>query len=196
MAIIHRKIESLKTLIKELQKRDINRFNSISEIVSFNKQYGNEKLKVIENTKLEINQEVISRRDRIKNNKEQLNILVANLSKELNNKRENYYRKIPELNLNQTNIIFRIINKLRHYRLTKKLDYINKNFDKIIQSESKKIKKTILNDQSTIDYILNNKEDELSKKSRKKNRKINLYLRNFKGVLSTYLRCNWRKFGC
>lgn len=168
MAIIHRKIESLKTLIKELQKRDINRFNSISEIVSFNKQYGNEKLKVIENTKLEINQEVISRRDRIKNNKEQLNILVANLSKELNNKRENYYRKIPELNLNQTNIIFRIINKLRHYRLTKKLDYINKNFDKIIQSESKKIKKTILNDQSTIDYILNNKEDELSKKSRKK----------------------------
>ena len=39
MAIIYREIESLKTLKKELRKRGINRFNSISEIDSFIKQY-------------------------------------------------------------------------------------------------------------------------------------------------------------
>ena len=84
MAIIYGKIESLKTLKKELTKRGINNLNSINEIELFIKQYDDEKLKVIENTKLEINQDVISRRAKIKDNKKQLKILVDSLTQELN----------------------------------------------------------------------------------------------------------------
>ena len=168
MAIIYRKIESLKTLKKELRKSGINRFNSISEISSFSKQYENEKLKVIENTKLEINQDVISKRDRIKKNKKELKKFVDDLTDELSDKIKKYSKKLIELESKRTNVVFSLINKLRHYRLSKKLNFITDNFDEIIQNESKKIERKILADQSTIDYILNNKEKELSKRSRKK----------------------------
>ena len=168
MSIIYRKIESLKTLKKELKKSGINKFNSISEITSFNKQYENEKLKVLENTKLEINQDVISRRDRIKKHEKDLEILTDDLTKDLSNKKEKYSNKLIELESKDSNVIFGLINKLRSYFINKNLVYITENFDEIIKDKSKTIVKKVLADQSTIDYILNNKENELSKRSRKK----------------------------
>lgn len=168
MAVIYREIESLKTLIKELNKRGISRFNSISEITSFNKEYENEKLKVIENTKIEINQSVISKRDRIKKKKKELKILFENLPNELSNKIKEYSSILIELESKNSNFLFRLINKFRHYKLSKKNNYLIENFDNIIQNESQKIERKILADQSSIDYILNNKEKELSKRSRKR----------------------------
>ncbi len=182
MAIIYREIESLKTLKKELKKRGINRFNSIYEINLFIKQYDNEQFKIIENTKSEINQDVISKRDRIKNNKRQLKILIDNLTDELTNTIENYSKKITELESKHSNVIFGLINKFRHFRLTKKLDYINNNFNEIIHNKSIIIKEKILNDQYSIDYILNNKEKVLSKRSRNKIEKLTYINEALKGL--------------
>lgn len=184
MAIIYREIESIKTLKKELKKRDINRFISISEINSFIKQYDNEKLKIIENTKFEINQDVISKRDRIKENKKELKTLVDILTNELTNKIEKYSKKLTKIKSKHSNVIFRLINMLRHYILAKKITYINENFDKIIQNKSKKIEEKILADQSAIDYILNNKEKELSKRSSKKIERLTYIYETLKGLYS------------
>ncbi len=167
MAIIYRQIESLKTLKKKLKESGINRFNSISEINSFIKQYESEKSKLIENTKLEINQDVISKRDRIKKNREELKALIYNLTNELTNKINEYNRRLAELESRHSNFLFGLFNKLKYYRLTKKFNYIKENFDIIIQNNSKEIERNILADQSTVDYILNNKEKELSNRSRR-----------------------------
>ena len=168
MAIIYRKIESLKTLKKELKKSGINRFNSISEITSFNKHYEDEKAKVLDETKLEINQDVISRRDRIKKNEKDLEILVYDLTKDLSNKKEKYSNKLNELESKDSNVILGLVNKLRCYFINKNLVFITENFDEIIKDKSKTVVKKILDNKSTIEYILNNKEEELSKRSKKK----------------------------
>jgi len=178
MAIIHREIESLTTLKKELKKSGINRFNSISEITTFNKQYENEKTKIIEKTKLEINQEVILKRDRIKKYKNDLNIITKNLS----NKKKKYSKRIIELKAADSNVIFGLINKLGYYILNKKLNYITENFDEIITVKSKKIERKILANQSAIDYILNNKEKELSKRSREKEKRLTYIHETLKGL--------------
>lgn len=167
MAIIYREIESFKTLKKALKKSGINRFNSILEINFFIKQYDNEKLKIIENTKSEINQDVISKRDRLKNNKIELKVLVDNLTNNITDKIKKDSKKLTELNTMHSNVIFSLINKLWHYLLTLKTTYLNENFDKIIQNKSKKLRKIILTDQSSIEYIINNKEKELLKRSKK-----------------------------
>ena len=164
MAIIYREIESLKTLKKELKKSGINRFNSISEITSFNKHYEDEKAKVLNETKLEINQDVISRRDRIKKYEKDLEILVYDLT----NKKEKYSNKLNELESKDSNVILGLVNKLRCYFINKNLVFIIENFDEIIKDKSKTVVKKILDNKSTIEYILNNKEKELSKRSKKR----------------------------
>ena len=168
MAIIYRKIESLKTLEKELKKSGINRFDSLSEIASFNNQYENENEKVLDETKLEINQDVISRRKRIKDYEKDLEVLVHNLTNDLSNKKEKYSDKLNELESKDSNVLFGLINKLRYYFIHRNLVYITENFDKIIRDKSKRIEKKILDNQLAIDYILNNKEKELLKRSKKK----------------------------
>jgi len=168
MAIIYRKIESLKTLKKELRKSGINRFNSISEITSFNKQYQIEKLKVIEDSKLAINQEVISIRARLKRSKQGLKAFKEVLTNDLSNKKNIYSKKLIELASKKSNIVIRLINKLRHYSVRRKLEHITESFDKIIQDETIVKEREIFADQSSIDYILNNKEEALAKRSRGK----------------------------
>jgi hypothetical protein len=168
MAIIYRKIESLKTLKKELKKRGITRFNAISEINLFNKQYENEKINIIENTKLEINQEVINIRERIKKTEQELKVLSDDLTNELSNKKERYSKKLIELESKESCAIIGFINRIRHYILNKKLEHITENFDEIIQSELVFLTRKIQDNQSAIDYILNNREEELSKRSKEK----------------------------
>ncbi len=135
-------------------------------------QYDNEKLKIIENTKSEINQDVISKKDRLKNNKKELKILVENLTNHLTDKIKKNSKKLTELNTMHSNVIISLINRLWHYLLTIKTTYLNENFDKIIQNKSKKLRKIILTDQSSIEYIIKNKEKELLKRSKKKTERL------------------------
>ena len=174
MAVIYREPGSFKALMKELRKRGINNFNSVSEIDHFIQHYETERLRIIEETKSEINRDVLEKRARIEAYKKDLKTLHENVRTELNHKIKTYTIKLRELEDKHSNrfLIFRIINRFRYNKTAKKLRFVRENFDTIIRKKSKTINKKIADGRIEIDYIINNKETVLANRSKKKIRKI------------------------
>jgi len=166
MSIIYGEIESLKTLKNELIEKGIDRFDSISEINSFLEKFEDEKLWIIDKKKKEINDFVISTREQIKNKKEELEVLRTELREETNNSVQSIDKKIERIEYNNSNHIFNVLKNYRVRRLKRKINSINEKFNKDIHRTTKRIEVEIVKSQTSIDNIFNNKEIELSKRSK------------------------------
>jgi hypothetical protein len=182
MAIVYGEIESLKTLLKELKQRNINNFNSINEIELFLKQYKKEKIKILERIKLEINHEVITRRKRVKDNKTEIEASIEKLTNDLNERIDKYHKKIEDLRIKSSIGLFKIINNLRIYVLSKRLDYINYKFNENIRKTTERIEKKILKDKSVIENIFKNKEKELARRSKQELERLSYIYKTLKDL--------------
>lgn len=166
MARIIGKIESLKALRLKLNDKKIYRFNSISDINKFRKEFKHESEKVLKSSEIELLEEIKLKKNRIIDNNNKLKSKKKDLIYELDTKIYEYSKRHKLLDSKHTNFFNNLIIQFQIKRLIKKNEYLQNNYDNIILNKTQRIEKVIQKDSEDIDYLTNNKRDVIIERSR------------------------------
>ncbi len=167
------KIESLKALKKELNKKDIYIFNSVSDINEFIREYKNKKNTLLKNTENKILEEIKSIRIKIDNRNKKIEELPSLLKHDI----ESIGIDIKRLANIKTNFITKHIFKYKLRKKERKRYYLIENFDYIVSNQQQNIKNIISNLNSKISYLTENKGKEIKKRSETQIYELN-YIKN------------------
>ncbi len=159
-------VESLKTLKVELNKRNINRFNSVGDINRFCKEFTKEKQKVLESNDKVLIEEIKQKSDKVKENEIKLELFRKDETIKLNTRIENYIKKKSDLEIKRGFLLVQVIAFLKKRRLKRKIAYLQDNYDFIINSSVRNIKKEISHDSNIINYLSENKQKIIFERSR------------------------------
>jgi len=146
-------------LFNRLKSKNINNFSSLDEIFEYKRNYKNEIANIRQKYRNEIlgNIEVLNKNNEILLN--EYNVEKEEQKKALSLKIENINKKISE----PKNNIFHKINRIFAKR---KLEYLENNFDNIIEKPLKKYLEKINDNENKIMYLKNNLELEIDKKAK------------------------------
>ena len=159
MAIIHGQIESLKTLRKKLELKNINRFNSISEINYFLDNYLSEKNEIYNKYRSRVESEIRKLEQQLLNDEECLLRAKKTNTLYLDIKIEKINCKLDILNRKKLNTFFsKFIIGLVKKLLTIRVTFLQKNYSKIITRSTKKLVKKVNKDKLFLEDIKKNKE--------------------------------------
>lgn len=146
-------------LFNRLKSKNINNFSSLDEIFEYKRNYKNE----IENIRQKFRNEILGNIEVLNKNNEILlneyNVEKEEQKKALSLKIENINKKISE----PKNNIFSKINRIFSKR---KLEYLENNFDNILEKSLKKYLEKINDNENKIMYLKNNLELEIEKKAK------------------------------
>lgn len=175
MAIIIGQIESLKNLRYELDKRNINLFNSIKDINKFQKDFAKRKRKIIEYYKNEINVEIENIEIKIKENSIKVPEIKENAIKALDLKIENKTNEklILERKKDKTNLIYSWFLYFKIKNLQSNLSSLINNYDLIIEKSTINIIETIDRHSKRLEYLMESLDLELKIRSNSKIQKLN-----------------------
>ncbi len=168
MARIIGQVESLKTLRFELQKRNISRFNSVGDINRFCKEFSMEKHKVLEYHKNVLIEEINQKSDRIKDNENRLEQTINDEISRLDTSIGNYKERKEKLEIKKRNAFFliKVILFFKIRKLNRKILYLTENYELIINSSIRDIKKEIYHDSNSLAYLSENKQKVIFERSR------------------------------
>jgi len=168
MARIIGQVESLKTLRSELKKRNISRFNSVGDINRFCKEFSMEKQKVLESHENALIEEINQKSDRIKDNENRLEKTRNDEISRLDTSIGNYKERKKKLEIKKSNAFFliKVILFFKIRKLNKNLLYLTENYELIINSSIRDIKKEIYHDSNSLTYLSENKQKVIFERSR------------------------------
>ena len=137
MCIVYNQIGSLKTIKSHLSNNNVNEFNSVNEIILFQKNYYSAQQQIIaSHTKL-----IEHEKSRLKKELEELKDLVGNSKNAtlqmLNLELKELKLQFDSLLSKKSNFFIALINYLKKRRLKKKIQNIENNFELIVAEHTK-----------------------------------------------------------
>jgi len=186
MTIIKGEIESLKRIKTILGQNGISRFNSIADIKSFISNYEYEiqetYRKIEEDLDLEIEQ-LYKERQQLKESYEELEHLETNkLTSTIEKLRRNY----EMLDLNPSIKLLKPIRIIQRIYLRKRINYIEKYFDKIIINKTTKAFCKIKEIDKKIEFLNSNRGKFLYSKSSSKIEELN-FIKSVVDSINTHI---------
>ncbi|MFH4968988.1 nuclease-related domain-containing protein [Gaetbulibacter sp. M240] len=168
MARIIGQIESLKRLRHELNKRNITRFSSIGDMNRFCDEFSNEKKKVLEFHEKALREEIKYKTERVRNNEKRIEFIRKDETEKLENNIEIYKKskEILELKKSSASLLVKLILFFKTRKLNKKILYLTKNRDLIINNSLKSINEEIQRDSISLSYLSKNKQNVILNRSR------------------------------
>ena len=167
MAIIYKETGSLASLLHELEIRGISGFHTLGEILLFQERFQEVKKRILENTRSRINNEVIERREKLRQYRLYLEEKYSNLERELDQRIESYRRKSEKLiSVPGKNILLRTVQRFRHRHVSKKLRHLEENKEDILKQKTADIREKISREKDEISQIFQNKESILTERSK------------------------------
>jgi len=166
MARIIGQVESLKSLRDELNKRNITRFSSVGDINRFIKEFPKEKQNILKHHKDSLIEELRQKSDRIIENEKKVELVLNDETIKLNTRIENYTKRKSDLEIKKSFFIYKVIAFFKRKKLKRKIAYLQDNFDLIINSSVRDIKKETYHDSNSINYLSENKQKVILERSR------------------------------
>ncbi|GAB1308067.1 hypothetical protein KH5_07500 [Urechidicola sp. KH5] len=174
MAVVIGQIESLKNLRSELDRRNIDLFNSINDIKSFTRTYSSKKNEIFNHFENEINDEIRSLNLRLKKKSSKLPDLKEKAIQDFENrialKKENKLKL--EKRKVKANLIYKWILSYKIKTLQKSLNNLSDNFDFLVEKSIQNIQNKITNDSQRLEYLSDNIDSELKLRSSLKIEKL------------------------
>lgn len=166
MATVIGQVESLKSLRAELNKRRIYRFNSVGDINRFNREFTNEKQKILKAHEVLLNKEILLKTIRISENRKKLELSKNEETVKLNTKVDNYKAKRDVLENRKVFFLGRVVVFFRIRKLKRKITHLQDNFDLIINDAIRDIKTEIYHDSNSLNYLTENTQKVIIERSR------------------------------
>lgn len=162
MCKVYNQIGSLTSIKSHLRYHNVNDFNSLNELLNFQKNYLINQQQIISNHSILIERE----KDTLKEEIEQLekiieinkNEFTQNLQSELDQTKQ----RLETLLLPQPNIVKTFINYFKSYNAKRKVRDIELNFDSIVANSAQYSTYTLNNRNSRYDYIVSNFSDAVN----------------------------------
>ena len=166
MAQIHGQIDSLKQIRSTLDIRGISRFNSINQLNDFLKNYRFEQKRVLDIFEKELEKDIDNLKKTISYDHEVLRTVRNKSLEKLNRKMIYHFNAISRVEKEFGNsILGRYIADMIIYFINTRLNYFQKNYDRIIEKATSKIEEKIKQDHQTLKRFVNDKEDEVLHRS-------------------------------
>lgn len=178
MARIYGTIESLKSLKSELEYKGVLGFSSVKEIKDFLSNYHSKKLRILNETSIELEKEYFVRRISLKENIQQ-KAEILNIEKhKLNIKISDFQTKIDLKQKNKgKNLCEKLIANFHLYILKNQYKYFVKNYSTITNSSVKEITKNIESDEIFMKEYETEMQNLIEKTAKNKIEKLE-YTRN------------------
>ncbi|SDR87990.1 Nuclease-related domain-containing protein [Maribacter dokdonensis] len=169
MARIYRTIESLKSLKYELESRGITRFKSVKEIKEFLKKIDSEKLKVLIDTKNELEQEYQNTCLRLKENTQQKVELSSLATEKIDRKITDLQSKIDLIQKKSSfSFLNKILSSIKLYNLKNQFIVFNDRKFKLLFKVVQPIAQKIKIDQRFLNEYENDKQLLIEKRAKLK----------------------------
>ena len=165
MCKVYNQIGSLTTIKSHLRSNNVNDFNSLNELLNFQKNYSINRQQIISNHSILIESEKTTLKEEI----EQLEKVIETNKNEFTQKLKSELEQLKELLetliLPQSNILKKIINFFKSYEAKRKIREIELNFDSIVANSVKYSSNLLLNKNSRYNYILSDFSDVVNQSS-------------------------------
>jgi hypothetical protein len=156
MCKVYNQIGSLTYIKSHLRRNNVNDFNSINELLDFQKNYSIYQQQIISKHSILIEKEKDTLNGEIKQLEEIIEINKKEFTEHLLSELEQSRQQLEALLLQRSNIFYKFINNLKSYFVKRKLRDIELNFDTKVEKSLQYTTYLLSNKKSRLDHISSN----------------------------------------
>lgn len=173
MAKVFGQLDSLKTLRLELDRHNVKLFDSIREIQDFRHNYSQIRVQVENNSKESIEAQIQSSKEDLNRSLTELEQRKIQENTIIDSRLSDLYAREEKLELYESNNLIRTVLKtFRSWKINKQIKHLKTNREGVVNKKLVDINNHISRLSSEIEYLQENKEIEISIRSREELEKI------------------------
>jgi hypothetical protein len=156
MCKVYNQIGSLTTIKSHLSCNNVNDFNSLNELLNFQKNYSINQQQIISNHSILIEKEKATLKEEIEELEKVIELNKNQFKQKLQSELEQLKERLATLLLPQSNIVKTFVNYFKSYNVKRKVREIELNFDSKVANSVLYSTNILYNKSSRNDYIVSN----------------------------------------
>lgn len=165
MCKVYNQIGCLTTIKSHLHRNNVNDFNSLKELLNFQRSYSINQQQIILNHSVLIEQEKATLKEEIEHLEKIIDIDRNEFTQTLHSEIEQFKQRLETLLLPQSNILKTLFNYFYSHYIKRKIRDIELNFDSKVADSVKDKSFTLSNKNSRYDYIVTNFSNAVNQSS-------------------------------